>query len=339
MASYDPPIENDPIFNSLFFQLPNNKPLTKADANSTYLERVDTAISIASSTSFASDISVGKSLLDYTAGTGLSIKGTSNGESIFMNVLNAGGVQKDKIELNPNHTHLYDQMRITDSSFTTEYTSIQQVLNDLTVSNIYFNSLTLIRGDPLSVASIGLSSSGVNINGNSGAIELNGLSVNNAIFGRNDIAANTFNGTLGYIRHPIGWTIAVTKSFTLLASGTDINIISVGTPTTAFTALSNGVWEIGCCCTNIISTGAITVFKMFYGAATNMTCINGTIGSVAADNISHQTNISNQIFSISYPPVLLRATGNGTTNINVSFNTTYTVAPIITFNIYATKVA
>lgn len=53
MASYEPPTEIDPIFNSLAFQSPNNVSITKADADLLYLARTGVATSIATTTSFS----------------------------------------------------------------------------------------------------------------------------------------------------------------------------------------------------------------------------------------------------------------------------------------------
>ena len=341
MSEYEPPTANYPIFDSLVFLSPNNASITKAEADLRYLAKTGTASSVATLTSFTGDISVGSSLLDYTTGTGLSIKGTANGESIFMNVLNAGGVVKPKIELNPSHTHLYDQIRFTDSSSVLDYTTVQQSTANLVISNIVAGSTTTFKNDTsggVSTTAMTLSSSGVSVTGETATSGLNGLTVNGAIFGRNDIVANTFSGTLGYTYHPIGWTIAVTKTVTPTVSGADINVITNGTPTTVFNTLSNGVWEIGCDFNNLQVVGTMTLVKMFYAAATGMTSINGSIGVVTFQNLFHQLTMSGTV-ALSYPRVLMRVTGNGTTSINVTFNPTYTVAPTLNFHIYARKVA
>ena len=88
MSAYEPPTADYPIFDSLAFQAPNSVSITIAEADARYLARNNIATSNASLTSFAGDITVGNSKLDYVSGTGLSINGTANGESIFMNVLN-----------------------------------------------------------------------------------------------------------------------------------------------------------------------------------------------------------------------------------------------------------
>lgn len=341
MTSYEAPTANYPTFDSLVFLTPNNVSITKAEADLKYLAKTGTATSVASLTSFAGDVSVGASLLDYTTGTGLSINGTANGESIFMNVENAGGVTKQKIELNPTYTHLYDQIRFTDSSSVLNYTTVQQSTANLVISNIAAASTTTFKnntGAGVSTTAMTLSSAGVSITGETALSGLNGLTVNGAMFGRNDTTANTFNGTLGYSRHPIGWTIAASKVIIPATSGVDINIITVGTATTAFQNLSNGVWEIGCCWNNITIPGTMTVAKMFYGTSVNMTAINGTVGAVGAGIICNQDTMSGTV-SMSYPKVLFRTTGDGFSNLNINFNPTFTVAPTLTFNMFAIKVA
>lgn len=162
MASYEPPTATYPIFDSLAFVSPNSASITIAEADARYLARNNIATSNASLTAFAGDVTVGNSTLDYASGTGLTIKTTTNSESIFANVLNGVGATKKKIELNPNHIHLYDDIRITDSSAPTNYTTIVQSGTSLSISNSNVNS-TLITFetrtsggglvDPLSLSS------------------------------------------------------------------------------------------------------------------------------------------------------------------------------------------
>jgi len=144
MASYEPPIANYSIFDSLAFQIPNSVLITEEDANVRYLSRTGVATSNASLTAFAGDISVGNSTFDYASGTGLTIKTTTSGESIFANVL-SGVTTKQKFELNPNHTHLYDAIRITDSSAPTNFTLIQQTATTLNIDNQIASSTTNIK--------------------------------------------------------------------------------------------------------------------------------------------------------------------------------------------------
>jgi len=144
MASYEPPVADYPIFDSLVFQSPNSATLTMAEGDLRYLARQNVATSIATTTQFSGDVSVGNSQLDYTSGTGLTIKGTANGESIFMTVLTAGGVTKQKVELNPGHLHLYDAVRITEGTNITQYTTIHQsTATNCDISNLQTNSSTI----------------------------------------------------------------------------------------------------------------------------------------------------------------------------------------------------
>ena len=144
MSAYEPPTSTYPIFDSLAFLTPNGESLTLSDANALYVARNNIATSNASSTSFAGDISVGNSTFDYASGTGLTIKTTTSGESIFANVL-SGVTIKQKFELNPNHTHLYDAVRITDSSAPTNYTLLQQTTTTLNIDNQIAGSTTNIK--------------------------------------------------------------------------------------------------------------------------------------------------------------------------------------------------
>ena len=56
MSAYEPPTEIDPIFNSLAFQGPNNDSLTTAEADERYLARQNVATSVASATSFSTEV-------------------------------------------------------------------------------------------------------------------------------------------------------------------------------------------------------------------------------------------------------------------------------------------
>jgi len=144
MSAYEPPTATYPIFDSLAFQTPNSDALTLADANALYLARNNIATSNASLTSFAGDITVGNSTFDYASGTGLTIKTTTSGESIFANVL-SGVTTKQKFELNPTHLHLFDAVRVTDSSAPTNYTLLQQTTTNLEIDNQIASSTTNIK--------------------------------------------------------------------------------------------------------------------------------------------------------------------------------------------------
>jgi len=58
MASYPPPTDNFPIFDSLAFLEPLNATITKAEADATYLARTGIATSSASITAFAGQVQV-----------------------------------------------------------------------------------------------------------------------------------------------------------------------------------------------------------------------------------------------------------------------------------------
>ena len=176
-----------------------------------------------------------------------------------------------------------------------------------------------------------------------------GLSVNNGltiptgpILGRNDTGANTFDGTNPYATHPIGWTIKLSKVVSTFASGASTNIIADGTPSTEFTALSNGVWRFGCTFNNVSGNGNVSTILARYNAVggTIINAFNTT--SAGSDAIYHRfpaTLTGATTFSYSWPEIDIRYTGNGVTNINIGFQIVYTVQPTMTFNIWAIKVA
>ena len=168
---------------------------------------------------------------------------------------------------------------------------------------------------------------------------LNGLNISQgAFFGRNDTIVNSFSGTLGYTRHPIGWTISGSKTIVAAVSGVTFDIIQNGTPTTLFTTLSNGVWKFGCCINNASSVGAVTALYLFYGAITTGTSLNGSTGAGFSGLYLQQIgSLSN--FSFCYPELIAQFTGNGTSNIVINCLISYTVAPILTANFWATKIA
>lgn len=166
MSAYEPPVAVYPIFDSLAFQAPNSASITLAEADARYLARNNIATSNTTLTSFAGDITVGNSTFDYASGTGLTIKTTTSGESIFANVL-SGVTTKQKFELNPNHTHLYDAIRITDSSAPTNYTLLQQTTTTLNIDNQIAGSTTNIKTKTAggsAVTALALSSTDVTTN-------------------------------------------------------------------------------------------------------------------------------------------------------------------------------
>jgi hypothetical protein len=173
------------------------------------------------------------------------------------------------------------------------------------------------------------------------------LSVNNGltiptgpILGRNDTGANTFDGTLTTATPPIGWTIKFSKAFASFTSGVTFDVIAGGTPTTVFNTLSNGVWRIGCSVNNTTVQGNSTTSVLSYGAFTGGTVINGSTGTGASSMfhnlVSNMTGTAN--WSYSYPEIIVRTTGNGTTGLIININTTYTVQPTLTFNMWCIKV-
>lgn len=340
MSAYEPPSEIDPVFNSLAFQAPNSVSITLAEANERYLARRDTATSTAILTSFAGDVTIGNSTLDYTAGNGLFIRTTANGEAMYLRTLSAAGGTLQKIELNPTHMLLFDAVRVTDSATPTNYSLLQQSAGGiLTLDNVTNSSTTYLRNRTsggLVRTPITLTSAGPVLTGEANIAGLNGIVLEGAMFGRNDTAANTFNGTLGYTRHPIGWTISATKNIAIPTSTVAIDVITQGTAITAFNTLSNGVWKIGCLCNNAPVLGNMSFVELRWNAPTGATVLNAAIGQIF-HQISPAASLVN--FSNSYPELLIRTTGNGTTALSCSFATTYSVQPTIQFNLYAIKVA
>lgn len=337
MATYPPPLEDTPIFNSQEFLIPLNATITVAEADAKYLARQDIAVSVAQTTSFSDNITIGNSLLDYIPAQGLQIKPTVNSEAVFLRVLDAGGVTKQRIECNQTHTHLYDQTRITDSTAVTEYTSLQQTA---AIMDYYNNSTSgtmnfrVENSGSVAITPLAITSNTVTISPSIIATGLKGLDCQSAFFGRDDTGANTFNGTLGYTRYPVGWTISTSKAVAIPTSNVSVDVISVGTPITVFNTLSNGVWRISCSCNNSTVLGVMTYIVMSWGSPTGATIINGTTAQ-----LFHQTTAGLSNMGLPYPDLILRTTGNGTTGLVCNFTTTYSVQPTITFNIWATKIA
>lgn len=167
-------------------------------------------------------------------------------------------------------------------------------------------------------------------------------------FGRNDTTANIFSGTLPgtYPTHPIGWTIKATKVMTSFPSGSTItDVISAATATTAFTALSNGVWKFGCAFNNATVNGNMTGGNIIvsWGLATGGGLLNGIASTALPGNqattLHFYTNAGLNVFGYCAPEAVYQFTGNGTTNIVLNLFCTYTSIPTLTFNIWATKVA
>lgn len=169
----------------------------------------------------------------------------------------------------------------------------------------------------------------------------NGISIpTGPILGRNDTGANTFDGTLTTATHPIGWTIKFSKVVSSWTSGVAFDVIATGTPTTVFNTLSNGVWRIGCSVNNTTVNGNTSFMLASYGAFTGGTIINGSTGT-SASSMFHNFNstmLGATAWAYSYPEIIVRTTGNGTTGIIINNQTTYAVQPTFTFNIWAIKV-
>ena len=336
MASYPPPEEQLPIFNAQEFLIPLNAMITLAEADAKYLARQDTAISIAQTTSFTDNITIGNSLLDYIPAQGLQIKPTVNSESVFIRTLDGTGATKQRIECNETHTHLYDQTRITESATPANYTRLQQTGTVMDLSNVTTSGTMTFQtrtsgGAP--TIPLSLSSTSIAVAPSQTATGLNGLVNESAYFGRNDTGANTFSGTLGYTRHPISWTISASKAVAVPTSNTVVDVILNGTPTTVFNTLSNGVWCISCSCNNASTAGVITSITMGWGTPTGATIINGSTAQ-----LYHQLTAGLTSFSTPFPDLIIRTTGNGTTAIICNFTATFSVQPTITFNFWATKI-
>ena len=331
MASYPPPTENFPIFDALAFLEPLRATMTIAEADAKYLARQDTAISIAQTTSFSDNITIGNSLLDYTPSQGLQIKPTVNSESVFIRTLNGIGATKQRIECNQSHTHLYDQVRITESATPANYTSLQQTGTVMDLSNVTTSGTMTFQtrtsgGAPTTPLS--LSSTSIAVTPSQTATGLNGFVNEAAYFGRNDTGANTFSGTLGYTRHPIGWTVSFTKELTTIPSASFTSIITASPASTEFSNLSNGVWMLGCNIGNTVLTGTCTSINASWSISAG--------GSFVNNSAQYTTNVSGG-FRLDASNIILRATGNGVTTIAFTFYPVWTVQPTFTFIFYAIK--
>lgn len=348
MANYPPPSENLPIFDALVFLTPLNATITTAEADARYLARQDTAISIAQTTSFSDNITIGNSLLDYIPAQGLQIKPTVMSESIFVRVLDGTGATKQRIECNQTHTHLYDQTRVTESATPANYTSLQQTGTVMDLSNVTTSGTmtfqTRTSGGSATIP-LSLSSTSIAVTPSQTATGLNGLVCNSALFGRNDTTANIFSGTLGYTRHPVGWTIKLNKAITTWTSAVGFDVIAQVAPSTEFTALSNGVWKVGCCFNNTTNLGTSSFLVGSWGAPVGGTILNGNGATTSPYNgptvlmteTASPTALTN--IGIVMPEATIQFTGNGTTNLVLWCYNQYTVQPTFTFNIWATKIA
>lgn len=336
MAEYPPPQDDTPIFNSQEFLIPLNATISKAEADATYLARTDTAISIANTTSFTDNITVGNAIIDYLPAQGVQIRPTVNSEAVFLRVLDGTGVTKQRIECNATHQHLYDQTRITDSAAPSSYSTIQQASNIMSIQNVVNNSsVRIVSTDGFGSSSTTFQASifGIIMSPTTTISGLNGIQCNGAIFGRNDIVANTFNGTLGYTRHPLAWTIDFSKAVVVPTSNVTVDVISTGTPITAFNTLSNGVWRVSCTCNNAAVAGVITSVTMSWGLPSGATIINGS-----TSQLYHQITAGLTNFSAPFPDLIIRTTGNGVTGLVCNFTATFSVQPTITFNLWAIKI-
>lgn len=348
MANYPPPSENLPIFDALVFLTPLNASISQSDADARYLARQDTAISIAQTTSFSDNITIGNSLLDYIPAQGLQIKPTVMSEAVFVRVLDGTGATKQRIECNQTHTHLYDQTRVTESATPANYTSLQQTGTVMDLSNVTSSGTmtfqTRTSGGSATIP-LSLSSTSIAITPSIVATGLNGLVCSSALFGRNDTTANIFSGTLGYTRHPVGWTIKLSKSITSWTSASAFNVIAQVAPSTEFIALSNGVWKVGCCFNNTTSLGVSSFLVGSWGTPVGGTLLNGTSATVSPYNLGSNLFVETadaaalSNFGVVLPEAIIQFTGNGTTNLVLWCYNQYTAQPTFTFNIWATKIA
>ena len=336
MSVYPPPTDNFPIFDALAFLIPLNTTITVAEADAKYLARQDIAVSVAQTTSFTDNITIGNSLLDYIPAQGLQIKPTVNSEAVFLRVLDATGTTLQRIECNETHTHLYDQTRITQSAIPTNYTSLLQTGSVMDFLNVGISGSMNFRvknSAGTTMTPFTINSNAASISSSQVATGLNGLILGSALFGRNDTTANTFDGILGYTRHPLSWTISASKVVAIPTSNVVVDVILNGTPTTVFNTLSNGVWRISCSCNNASANGVVTSITMSWGTPTGATIINGTTAQ-----LYHQITAGLTNFAAPFPDLIIRTTGNGTTAIICNMTATYSVQPIVTFSLFATKI-
>ena len=168
---------------------------------------------------------------------------------------------------------------------------------------------------------------------------LSGLNIESgAMFGRNDINANTFNGIMLYNRHPIGWTISVSKTIQNISSNSIVDVLKEEKIITDFDNLSNGVWRIGCNINNLSNLGTMEFMKLYYGPITGGYALNGKTGA-SSTSLIHQYTSGIANMGLSYPDLIIRTTGNRTTGLVLYFLSSFSNKPIITFNLWAIKIA
>lgn len=198
-------------------------------------------------------------------------------------------------------------------------------------------TITKAEADASYLARTGVATSSASITSFAGQVQvsppasntgINGLQVQGAIFGRNDTTANSFSGTLNYTYHPIGWTIIMNKVIATLPSAVTSNIITFGTANTEFTTLSNGLWLLGANISNSAGVGVCTSLSTQWGAS------GGTLLNTAQFTLG-----VSGLFQLDGSNAILRATGNGTTNVVYNVYPTWSVQPTFTFNMYAIKLA
>lgn len=197
-------------------------------------------------------------------------------------------------------------------------------------------TITKAEADAVYLARTGVASSNASITVFGGQVQvsptpsntgLNGLQVSSAIFGRNDITANSFNGVLGYTRHPIGWTIVMNKVIANLPSNLTTNVITFGTINTEFTTLSNGIWMLGANISNASSAGVCTTLSTRFAISAGGTLLNTAQCSQPVSGT----------FELDMNNTIIRVTGNGSTAIDYFIYTLWSVQPTFTFNLYAIK--
>ena len=313
MASYEPPIANYSIFDSLAFQITNSVLITEEDANIRYLARTGIATSNASLTAFAGDVSVGNSTFDYASGTGLTLKTTTSGESIFVNVL-SGVTTKQKFELNPNHTHLYDAVRITDSSAPTNYTLLQQSTTTLNIDNQIAGSTTNIKTKT------------------SGGTPVTNLALTETTTGiGTDIILQTatpslFSGYMGF---------SVTAQTTISAA------MPSGTPTalTGSFSIPVGVYIVmfHCNYNSNVAAGGLTYFSM--GLSTSSTSFAGGTGEVLCRGSNSTPVVALSLVSSANAVLTVVAGGTNFYIVGQSNHTGFTVANNTSSYIKYTRIA
>lgn len=197
-------------------------------------------------------------------------------------------------------------------------------------------TITKADADAAYLARTGIASSNASITAFAGQVQVsppaantgtNGLQVSAAIFGRNDITANSFNGTLGYTYHPIGWTITMNKVIANLPSNATTNIVTFGTANTEFTTLSNGIWMLGANISNASSAGVVTTLSTRFAISAGGTLLN----------TAQFTQPVSGTFELDMNNTIIRVTGNRVTTIDYFIYILWSVQPTLTFSLYAIK--